>query len=80
MRQIICYELKPAILCLTETWLDASSGPNTFIPEGYQIIRHDRSDEFKQRYGKINGGGVAALHRKELKVRKIINCTIWQVN
>ena len=78
----ICYKLKPDILCLTETWLDASSGPKAFVPEGYNIIRHDRSDDFKQRYGKTDGGGVAVLYKKHLKVRKIINTsaleeTLW---
>ena len=71
--QNICYKLQPAILCLTETWLDSSTGPQAYIPQGYAIIRQDRTEEFKQKYGKTNGGGVAILHKKELKVRKIIN-------
>ena len=71
----ICRKLQPSILCLTETWLDASSGPNAYIPEGYNIIRHDRSEEFKQKYGKTNGGGVAILYKKGLKIRKIISGT-----
>ena len=67
----ICNLLKPSILCLTETWLDNSAGPNAYIPDGYNIIREDRSNEFKQKYGKNNGGGVAILYKKDLKVRKL---------
>ena len=71
----ICYNLQPTILCLTETWLDSSTGPQAFIPKGYNILRLDRSEEFKQKYGKTNGGGIAVLYKKEVKVRKIINST-----
>ena len=71
----ICYNLQPSIICLTETWLDSSTGQRGFIPNGYNIIRHDRTEEFKQKYGKSNGGGVAVLFKKELKVKRIINST-----
>jgi hypothetical protein len=78
----ICYNLQPSIICLTETWLDSSTGPRAFIPDGYNIIRYDRTEEFKQKYGKSNGGGVAVLFKKELKVKRIINSkqpdeTLW---
>ena len=65
----ICYKLQPAILCLTETWLDASSQPRAYVPEGYNIIRQDREDQFKQKYGKRDGGGIAVLYKDDLKVR-----------
>ena len=65
----ICNKLKPAIVCLTETWMDDTVPQNYIVPEGYLIIRKDRSENFKQRFGKANGGGVAILHRKEIKVK-----------
>ena len=67
----ICNLLNPSIICLTETWLDTSSKETAYIPEGYNIIRKDRSERFKQKYGKNNGGGIAVLYKKELKVRKL---------
>ena len=67
----ICYKLQPAILCLTETWLDASSQPRAYVPEGYNIIRQDREDQFKQKYGKRDGGGIAVLYKDDLKVRQL---------
>ena len=71
----ICYKLQPSIVCLTETWLDPSTALQAAIPNGYNILRHDRTEDFKQKYGKTDGGGVAVLFKKELKVRKIINST-----
>ena len=41
------------------------------IPDGYKMIRRDRSDKFKQKYGKSNGGGIAVLYKKELTVQKL---------
>ena len=70
----ICNKLQPSILCLTETWLDSST-VNVKIPCGYIIIRYDRTEEFKQKYGKTNGGGIAVLYRKGMKVRKIVSST-----
>lgn len=67
----ICRKLNPSIICLTETWLDESVCPDAHVPDGYNIIRQDRSSEFMQKYGKNNGGGVAVLHKRELKIRKI---------
>ena len=66
----ICQELKPDILCLTETWLDESV-KQLQIPDGYSIMREDRSDKFKQKYRKADGGGVAIIYKEELKVKKL---------
>ena len=65
----ICYKLKPIIVCLTETWMDQTVPQSYIVPEGYSIIRKDRTDNFKQRYGKANGGGVAILHKKNVKIK-----------
>ena len=78
----ICNELKPSIICITETWLDNSHGPEAYIPDGYCVIRHDRSNDFQQKYRRDNGGGVAIFHKKELKIRKLANIiepeeTLW---
>ena len=67
----ICLKLNPAIICLTETWLDQSSHQSAFIPEGYRILRNDRTEEFKQKYGKTSGGGTAILFKEEIKVRNL---------
>ena len=67
----ICIQLKPDVLCLTETWLDSSTPQTAYIPEGYRIIRNDRSDEFKQRYGKTSGGGTSILYKKHLKIKSL---------
>lgn len=67
----ICKDLQPSILCLTETWLDESTKPASYIPEGYSIIRQDRNEKFKQKYGKCNGGGIAVIHKEELTIRKM---------
>ena len=65
----ICYNLKPMILCLSETWMDYSVPQNFITPDGYSIIRKDRTENFKQRYGKSNGGGIAILHKNNIKVK-----------
>ena len=65
----ICYSLKPMILCLTETWMDHTVPKNYIVPEGYSIIRKDRTENFKQRYGKSNGGGVAILYKNNVKIK-----------
>ena len=64
----IANNLKPAAIFLTETWLDDSCPKGTAVPENYTIIRKDRSSAFKQKYGKSNGGGVAILVRKGVKI------------
>ena len=71
----ICNYIKPTILCITETWLDKSHPPSAYVPQGYSILRCDRSDEFKQKYKKNNAGGVAILYKSELKIRKLKNIT-----
>ena len=60
----------PDIFCMTETWFDDSIPAQAFIPEGYKIIRKDRSEDFKQKYGKTRGGGVAILYKEHLKVER----------
>ena len=49
--------LDPDIICLSETWFDLSVPINSHIPEGYNIIRKDRTENFQQKYKKKNGGG-----------------------
>ena len=68
--QEICQKLKPALIFLTETWLDESCPKGTAVPEGYTIIRKDRSEEYKQLYGKSNGGGTAVLVRNGINMKK----------
>ena len=65
----ICNTLKPSIMCLTETWLDSSSKQGAYTPDGYTMIREDRSEKYKQKYGKNNGGGIAVLHKEDLKIQ-----------
>ena len=67
----ICDELNPGVVSLTETWFDNSVPQTAYIPEGYRILRNDRSLEFRQKYGKTSGGGTAILFRKDLKVRSL---------
>ena len=65
----IANNIKPAVIFLTETWMDDSCPKGTSVPENYSIIRKDRSSEYKQKYGKTNGGGVAILVRKGVKIK-----------
>ena len=65
----ICYTLEPTIVFLTETWMDHTIPENYIVPKGYSIFRKDRSENFKQRYGKANGGGIAILHKSNIKVK-----------
>ena len=53
--------LSPDIICLTETWFDESIPNQAFVPDNYNIIRKDRNENFKQKYGRNKGGGVAIL-------------------
>ena len=66
----ICQEIKPDLICITETWLDESVPTNTCTPTGYKMIRKDRSDEYKQKYGRNKGGGIAVYFKDHLKVEK----------
>ena len=68
--QHIIDETYPDIICLTETWFDESIPNQAFVPENYSIIRKDRDETFKQKYGRNRGGGVAVLHKKHIKVEK----------
>ena len=58
------------LVCLTETWLDSSVPAQSFVPNGYKVIRKDRSNDFKQKYGRNKGGGVALLFKEQIKVEK----------
>ena len=71
----IIEQLSPTFICLTETWLDGSVSVNDYVPEGYKMIRHDRTNDYKQKYAKNNGGGVAILYRKDIKIQKISSLT-----
>ena len=64
----VAINFKPAAIFVTESWLDQSCPMGTAVPENYTIICKDRSEEFKQKYGKTNGGGVAILVRNEVKI------------
>ena len=63
-------EINPDIICESETWFDDSVPSQAFIPAGYKVIRKDRSEAYKQRYGKNSGGGVAIYYKEHLKVEK----------
>ena len=67
--KMVLDELKPDILCLTETWMDTSNPKQTFESQGYKVLRKDRTEGFKQLYGKSNGGGVAIIHRRNQKIK-----------
>ena len=60
--------LDPDIICLSETWFDLSVLPNSHTPEGYKMIRKDRTENFQQKYKKKNGGGVAILYKSKLNI------------
>ena len=64
----ICNKVKPDVLMLTETWLDESNPKNAYVPKGYVIKRKDRTEEYKHKYGKKSGGGVAILHKENIKL------------
>ena len=66
----IISKLDPDILCLTETWFDSSVPAEGFVPDGYKIIRKDRSEDFKQKYGKNKGGGIAIIYKSHLKLER----------
>ena len=66
----IIQETDADVIALTETWMDSSVPQQAYIPEGYCIIRKDRSQNFKQKYGKNGGGGIAILHKEQIKVER----------
>ena len=51
---------------MTETWMDDSNPSTAYIPKGYLMKRKDRSEEYKHKYGKQSGGGVAILHKDNI--------------
>ena len=63
----IITQLNPDIICLSETWLDGST-PTQYVPNGYKILRKDRSEEFLQKYRKIKGGGLAIIYRSYINL------------
>ena len=54
----IILETNADIICLTETWYDESVPEGFNVPEGYSIIRKDRSPEFLAKYNKKKGEGL----------------------
>ena len=68
--QFIIDKLKPDVLVKTETWYDDSVPANAYVPAGYKTIRKDRSDEFKQKYSKTRGGGIAIIYKEHLNIIK----------
>ena len=79
----IANNIKPAAIFITESWMDDSCPKGSAVPENYKIIRKDRSVEYKNKYGKTNGGGVAVLIRKgveikvETKLQHDLNEILW---
>ena len=65
----IINNIKPAIVFLSETWMDDSCPKGMAVPTNYTIIRKDRPEKFKQKYSKKNGGGIAILIRKGVKLK-----------
>ena len=63
-------EVSPDIACHSETWFDDSVPRQAYIPPGYKVIRKDRSDIFKQTYGKASGGGIAIYYKEHLLVER----------
>ena len=65
-------ENDPDILTLSETWWDESVLNSVCEPNNYSLIRKDRCENYKKKYGKEGmGGGVAILHKSWLKVEVI---------
>ena len=60
-------EYEPDLLFLTETWFDKSVVLTSHIPPGYKMIRNDRSETFKEKYGKKLGWGNSSLIQKTAK-------------
>ena len=71
---ILCQNVKPDLLCITETWLNESVPQNALTPQGYKEIRLDRSETFKEIYGRNKGGGIIVFYKEELDVEKKILC------
>ena len=69
--QSTLHKAKPAVLVLTETWLDESCPKGTLVFKGYKHLRKDRSHTMKQTYNKKNGGGIAIIYRDNLKLKPV---------
>ena len=67
----IVEQFKSPISSVQETLFDGSVSPKEYVPDGYKIIRHDRTELFKTKYGKNNGGGVAILYKEHIKIQTI---------
>ena len=74
IRQLV-YDTQPLMVVLTETWFDGSHPRGTLHINGYNSIRRDRNESFKQKYQKSGGGGIALIYRSDLKVTQITNET-----
>ena len=62
-------ENKPDFLLISESKLDESVSDGFCVPPGFNIIRKDRSEKFKQKYNMTGlGGGIAILFKKEFNV------------
>ena len=61
-------DTNPDIICISETWLDESTPQISFLPSGYRTIRKDRTEEFKKKYKKSRGGGVAIVYKSNLNI------------
>merc|ERR1711972_211355 len=69
---IIIQTVKPDILCVTETWLNGSVPLNALTPSGYKQYRQDRTDRFKEIYGRNKGGGILVFYKEEIEIEKKI--------
>ena len=49
--------------------MDESNPKQTLESQEYKILRKDRTEGFKQKYGKSNGCGVAILHKRNQKIK-----------
>ena len=74
----ISNKIKPAAIFITESWFDDSCPKGTAVPDNYTVIRQDRSLEFKQKYGKKNGRGVAVMVRKGVNIQMETSLTTPQ--
>ena len=63
---IICANITPEILCLTETWLSSEVSSNFLAIKGYTLVRSDRTHK--------RGGGTAIYIRDEISF-EAISCT-----
>ena len=66
----IIHETDADLICLSETWMDDSVPLQALTPVGYKMIRKDRHHDFKQKYGKNKGGGVALLYKEQINVER----------